>query len=328
MRARAATQLPAGYPSLPRNPASHRPARRARLLARAEGRPYGKARGSAPGAVRGGRSGRAGGRAGRQAAGARGVPGLASGSCRLRRTRWSRRCGAAIFPQSPRNAVQHHVTRLRRALGEDAIRLAADGYALDGAVVDAIEFEELLAAARGALRAGDARGAADTIADALALWRGPALLGLPQSSWATAEAARLDSLRLDALEEHFEAALALGEHAHLVPGDTRCAGEEPVPRASVGALDARPLPRRTTGGRARGVPRGPPRALGGAGAGTGPGAAAPPGGDPRSRPGDRTRPRRTTAARQRARVRRPRSSAARRSSPRWSSFCGSIASSR
>ena len=93
------------------------------------------------------------------------------------------------LPAAPRNAVQHHVTRLRRALGEDAIRLAADGYALDGAVVDAIEFEELLAAARGALRAGDARGAADTIADALALWRGPALLGLPQSSWATAEAA-------------------------------------------------------------------------------------------------------------------------------------------
>ena len=122
------------------------------------------------------------------------------------------------LPAAPRNAVQHHVTRLRRALGEGAIRLAADGYALDGAVVDAIEFEELLAAARAALRAGDPGGAADTIAGALDLWRGPALLGLPQSSWATAEARRLDSLRLDALEEGFEAALALGEHAHLVPG--------------------------------------------------------------------------------------------------------------
>ena len=119
------------------------------------------------------------------------------------------------LPAAPRNAVQHHVARLRRALGDDAIRLAADGYALDEAMVDAIQFEELLAAARGALRAGDARGAADTIADALALWRGPALLGLPQSSWATAEAARLDSLRLDALEERFEAALALGEHGDV-----------------------------------------------------------------------------------------------------------------
>ena len=119
------------------------------------------------------------------------------------------------LPAAPRNAVQHHVTRLRRALGTNAIRLAADGYALEGAVVDGIEFEELLTAARAALRAGDARGAADTIADALSLWRGPALLGLPQSTWATAEAGRLESLRLDALEERFEAALALGEHAEI-----------------------------------------------------------------------------------------------------------------
>ena len=129
------------------------------------------------------------------------------------------------LPSAPRNAVQHHVARLRPALGEDAIRLGADGYALDGAVVDAIQFEELLAAARRALRAGDARGAADTVADALALWRGPALLGLPQSSWATAEAGRLDSLRLDALEERFEAALALGEHAD-VTGTIRAALDE------------------------------------------------------------------------------------------------------
>jgi predicted ATPase/DNA-binding SARP family transcriptional activator len=129
------------------------------------------------------------------------------------------------LPAAPRNAVQHHVVRLRRALGEDTIRLAADGYALDGAVVDAIWFEELLAAARGALRAGDAREAADTIAHALALWRGPALLGLPRSAWATAEAGRLDSLRLDALEEHFEALLALGEHGELA-GAIRAALEE------------------------------------------------------------------------------------------------------
>jgi predicted ATPase/DNA-binding SARP family transcriptional activator len=131
------------------------------------------------------------------------------------------------LPAAPRNAVQHHVTRLRQALGTDTIRLAPDGYALDGAVVDAIQFEELLAAARGALRAGNARGAADTIADALALWRGPALLGLPQSAWATAEARRLDALRLDALEERFEAALALGEHAHLVPALRAALDESP-----------------------------------------------------------------------------------------------------
>jgi DNA-binding SARP family transcriptional activator len=35
------------------------------------------------------------------------------------------------LPAAPRNAVQHHVTRLRRTLGPEAIRLAADGYALE-----------------------------------------------------------------------------------------------------------------------------------------------------------------------------------------------------
>jgi DNA-binding SARP family transcriptional activator len=131
------------------------------------------------------------------------------------------------LPAAPRNAVQHHVTRLRRALGPDTIRLAADGYALESGVVDAIEFEELLTATRTALRAGDAREAADTITDALALWRGPALLGLPQSPWATAEAGRLDSLRLDALEERFEAALALGDHGEVAAGIRAALEESP-----------------------------------------------------------------------------------------------------
>ena len=154
------------------------------------------------------------------------MPGLRSGRVVSTDTLVEALWGSDL-PAAPRNAVQHHVARLRRALGDDAIRLAADGYALDGAMVDATQFEELLAAARGALRAGDARGAADTIADALALWRGPALLGLPQSSWATAEAARLDSLRLDALEERFEAALALGEHGDVAAAIRAALEESP-----------------------------------------------------------------------------------------------------
>jgi predicted ATPase/DNA-binding SARP family transcriptional activator len=129
------------------------------------------------------------------------------------------------LPAAPRNAVQHHVTRLRQALGPEAIRPAPDGYALEGAVADAFQFEELLAAARAGLRAGDPRSAADTIAAALALWRGPPLLGLPDLAWARAEAGRLEAMRLDALEERFEAALALGEHAEIGPA-VRAALEE------------------------------------------------------------------------------------------------------
>jgi predicted ATPase/DNA-binding SARP family transcriptional activator len=130
-------------------------------------------------------------------------------------------------PTAPRNAVQHHVSRLRAALGAESIAAAPDGYALAGATVDALRFEELLARARSAGRAGDAGQAAELVARALALWRGRALQGLPDSPWVGTEAARLEGLRTDALEEQFEAALALGEHTEVVGRIRRVLAEYP-----------------------------------------------------------------------------------------------------
>ena len=130
-------------------------------------------------------------------------------------------------PAAPRNAVQHHVSRLRAALGAESIVAAPDGYALVGATVDALRFEELLARARSAGRAGDAGQAAELVARALALWRGRPLQGLPDSPWVGAEAARLEGLRTDALEEQFEAALALGEHVEVVGRIRRVLAEHP-----------------------------------------------------------------------------------------------------
>ena len=121
------------------------------------------------------------------------------------------------LPAAPRNALHHHIARLRAALGESSIVGSADGYAMSDAGVDAVRFEELLAATRGALRDGDVRGAADAIGSALALWRGPALQGLARTAWFGDEARRLEALRVDALEEQFEVALALGEHRELTP---------------------------------------------------------------------------------------------------------------
>ncbi|HEX2506489.1 MAG TPA: BTAD domain-containing putative transcriptional regulator [Gaiellaceae bacterium] len=129
------------------------------------------------------------------------------------------------MPAAPRNAVQHHVARLRAALGPDAIDAVPDGYVLRGAAVDALRFEEELAAARNALRDGNTRAATDTVEEALSLWRGPALHGLVDADWAAAEAGRLQALRADALEAKFEAALALGQHANVV-GEIRTALEE------------------------------------------------------------------------------------------------------
>jgi predicted ATPase/DNA-binding SARP family transcriptional activator len=120
------------------------------------------------------------------------------------------------LPAAPRNAMQHHVARLRAALGQGAIIAAADGYALADSRVDALRFEEALGEARAALREGDARTGAASVAMALSLWRGPALQGLTDTAWFRAEAQRLESLRVDALEEQFEAGLALGEHRELL----------------------------------------------------------------------------------------------------------------
>ena len=120
------------------------------------------------------------------------------------------------LPSAPRNALHHHIARLRAALGEAAIAGSADGYSLNDAHVDAVRFEELLAETRGGLRDGDVRAAADAVAGALELWRGSALQGLTGTAWFDAEARRLETLHVDALEEQFEVALALGEHRELV----------------------------------------------------------------------------------------------------------------
>jgi len=121
------------------------------------------------------------------------------------------------LPSAPRNALHHHIARLRAALGEDSIVGSADGYALRAARVDAVRFEELLADTRSALRDRDVTAAADAVASALALWRGPALQGLTVTEWFGAEARRLETLHVDALEEDFEVRLALGEHRELAP---------------------------------------------------------------------------------------------------------------
>jgi predicted ATPase/DNA-binding SARP family transcriptional activator len=129
------------------------------------------------------------------------------------------------LPSAPRNALQHHVARLRAVLGQETIVASDDGYALVDAAVDALRFEELLGEARVAMREGDAAAGAESIALALDLWRGPPLHGLTDTALFSAEARRLEVLRVDALEEQFETALALGEHREIMSA-LRAAVEE------------------------------------------------------------------------------------------------------
>jgi DNA-binding SARP family transcriptional activator len=133
----------------------------------------------------------------------------------------------ADVPEAPRNAIHHHVARLRAALGPASIIASSNGYALTSASTDAVVFEELVSEARAAARAGAARRAADLATQSLALWRGPALQGLPETVAFGAAAARLEELRVDALEERFEAALAVGEHREIVSELQYAIGESP-----------------------------------------------------------------------------------------------------
>ena len=230
------------------------------------------------------------------------------------------------LPAAPRNAVQHHIARLRAALGQETIVASPDGYALTVAAVDALRFEELLRDARGALRAGDAGAAAEAVSGALELWRGPALHGLTDTAWFRAEARRLESLRVDALEEQFDAALALGEHREIVAALRAALEENPFRERLWGQLMLALYRSGRQPDALEAFQRGAAGALGGAGARARPRPAPTPGRDPRARSGDRPRRGGAEAPRQPARPRRRRSSAASRRSPRWSSCCASTAS--
>ena len=197
-------------------------------------------------------------------------------------------------PAAPRNAVQHHVSRLRAALGAESIVAAPDGYALAGATVDALGFEELLARARSAGRAGDAGQAAELVARGLGLWRGRPLQGLPDSAWVGAEAARLEGLRTTRWRSSSRRRWRWGAQRGVgrIPGP----GRAPVPGAAVGPADAGPVSQRPPGrgaGSLRAGPAGPGRAAGGR---AGAGAAAAAGGDPGPRPCPGQRPRRGCGA--------------------------------
>jgi predicted ATPase/DNA-binding SARP family transcriptional activator len=121
-------------------------------------------------------------------------------------------------PGTAAHALEVYVSNLRRALGRDVVATRAGGYALavEPEAVDAVRFEVLLRRGRAEL-ARDAGSAAETLRTALALWRGPALADVTYEAFAQSEVARLEELRVVAIEERVEADLRLGNHAHVIP---------------------------------------------------------------------------------------------------------------
>ena len=133
-------------------------------------------------------------------------------------------------PATAPKIVQGYVSRLRKVLDaghEQPDRTAArssilltrsPGYALriEEGQLDADRFETLLARARTALARGEAHEAATLLREALDLWRGPPLADFGFDTFAQEEIARLEELRLAAIEEVLDADLALARHAETV----------------------------------------------------------------------------------------------------------------
>jgi predicted ATPase/DNA-binding SARP family transcriptional activator len=127
-------------------------------------------------------------------------------------------------PETAANALQVHVSQLRKALGSDVVRRRPPGYELAVAPesVDVVRFERAVADARRAEPAAAAR----LLQDALDLWRGD-----PE-----VDRMRLEELRLSALESRIDADLALGKHAELVGELEALVAEHPLrerPRAQL-----------------------------------------------------------------------------------------------
>jgi DNA-binding SARP family transcriptional activator len=127
----------------------------------------------------------------------------------------------AEAPPTAAKMLQNYVSGLRRALGANgggtALETRGSGYMLRvrPGERDLDRFEELLERGRAGV-AQDPETAAKVLREALALWRGPPLSEFAYEQFAQEEIARLEELRLDAIEERIEADLAVGRHAELV----------------------------------------------------------------------------------------------------------------
>jgi DNA-binding SARP family transcriptional activator len=120
-------------------------------------------------------------------------------------------------PPSRANAtLDSYLSRLRKLLGAERLIREASGYVLivESGALDLDRFEQLVSARR--------------FAEALALWRGPALADISYEPFAPGAAGELEECRLLALEQRIDADLASGDGSELVPELERLVREHPL----------------------------------------------------------------------------------------------------
>lgn len=128
-------------------------------------------------------------------------------------------------PRSAVSTLQTYVLQIRRLLraataADDhevlathnrnyQLHVPADGF-------DRTVFDSTVLSARAAALRGDDRCAADLFDSALDLWRGPALIDVPDGPVIAAHRIELDETRFGVLEQRIETYLRLGRHRELL----------------------------------------------------------------------------------------------------------------
>jgi DNA-binding SARP family transcriptional activator/tetratricopeptide (TPR) repeat protein len=156
-------------------------------------------------------------------------PGRAVSITRLKDALWE-----AELPATAVSTVRTYAWRLRQLLvragaDEDLLVSAGDGYrlAVGASAVDASYAEELAAVASAALAADEPDHARQILSDALALWGGEPLTGVP-GSFAERSRHRLTELRTVLTEQLLEAELLLGRYQEVQPRLTEMIAEHPL----------------------------------------------------------------------------------------------------
>ncbi|HEV7977156.1 BTAD domain-containing putative transcriptional regulator [Amycolatopsis sp.] len=140
-------------------------------------------------------------------------------------------------PSSVRGSIYTYVSQLRQTLAggrkipakESVLTSIGSGYRLrlEPEGIDSWRFENAFRRATELLAGGDAEGAIGRWDEGLGLWPGEPLAGVP-GPFADNERARLQELRLAAIEDRAEALLRLGREADVVVDLATAVAENPL----------------------------------------------------------------------------------------------------
>ncbi|MBP2330477.1 DNA-binding SARP family transcriptional activator/tetratricopeptide (TPR) repeat protein [Kibdelosporangium banguiense] len=134
-------------------------------------------------------------------------------------------------PRTATNALQGHVMRLRRLMGDSCpLVTTRQGYQLlaEDDDLDTSVFGRLVECGKRHLAQSRPYEGATRLAEALALWRGPALADVPGCPTVDTATQWLEQCRLNAAEDRIEAELSLGRHAEVVDELYRLVSEAPL----------------------------------------------------------------------------------------------------